>query len=135
MAQIDARPPTGRLALEPDGGRLWVANAAGVRGDRQTASLKVAARIEVGTLTEAGGPRRDLSLSEGRPPPVHRRRQGPGPGRDRYQRGSPSVSKWSCRRLADLGRLVAARPAAYVVAATRGRSSSSSSNSCASARP
>jgi DNA-binding beta-propeller fold protein YncE len=63
VAQIDAGPRPGRLALEPGGGRLWVANDSGVAAV-DTASLKVLARFEVGSVTEAGGPRRDLVLSD-----------------------------------------------------------------------
>jgi DNA-binding beta-propeller fold protein YncE len=63
VAQIDAGPRPGRLALEPDGGRLWVSVASGVAAI-DTASLKVAARFEVGSATGAEGPRRDLVLSE-----------------------------------------------------------------------
>lgn len=60
-AQIDAGPRPGRLALEPDGGRLWVTSSSGVAAV-DTAGLKVAARFTIGSGAE--GPRRDLVLSD-----------------------------------------------------------------------
>jgi DNA-binding beta-propeller fold protein YncE len=63
VAQIDAGPRPGRLALEPDGGRLWVSTATGVAAI-DTASLKTVAQFTVGSSTAADGPRRDLVLSD-----------------------------------------------------------------------
>ena len=62
VAQIDAGPRPGRLALEPDGGRLWVINAGGVAAI-DTLSLKSLGRIPIG-VAEPGEPRRDLVLSD-----------------------------------------------------------------------
>jgi len=62
VAQIDAGPRPGRLALEPDGGRLWVTNAGGVAAI-DTLSLKSLGRIPIG-VAELGEPRRDLVLSD-----------------------------------------------------------------------
>lgn len=62
IAQIDAGPHPGRLALEPDGGRLWVAGEAGV-ASIDTLSLKILGRIPIG-VAEPGEPRRDLVLSD-----------------------------------------------------------------------
>jgi DNA-binding beta-propeller fold protein YncE len=60
IAQIDAGARPGRLALEPDGRRLWVANADGVAAI-DTARLAVAARLGVG---DAAGTERDLVLTD-----------------------------------------------------------------------
>jgi len=47
IAQVDAGPGAGRLALEPGGGRLWVAGAEGVAAI-DTAGLRIAGRIAAG---------------------------------------------------------------------------------------
>ncbi|HEY0553872.1 MAG TPA: cytochrome D1 [Thermoanaerobaculia bacterium] len=46
-AQIDAGPRPGRLAVEPDGSRVWVAGSTGVAAI-DASSLKVVGRIEMG---------------------------------------------------------------------------------------
>jgi DNA-binding beta-propeller fold protein YncE len=60
-AQIDAGPRPRRLALEPDGGRLWVAGAGGV-ASIDTVTLKILGRIPTG-VAEPEATRRDLVLS------------------------------------------------------------------------
>ena len=66
-AEIDAGPRPGRLVLEPDGGRLWVAvaggNGPGSVAAIDTASLKVLGRIATGAATRPEDTRRDLALS------------------------------------------------------------------------
>lgn len=56
LAEIDAGPRPGRLAVEPDGARVWVAGDAGVAAI-DPLSLKIAGRI-------ATGPLADLALSD-----------------------------------------------------------------------
>ena len=59
VAEIDAGPRPGRLALEPDGSRLWVAVAGGLAAI-DTSSLAVAGKIPAGPESA----HRDLVLSE-----------------------------------------------------------------------
>jgi len=66
IAEIDAGSRPGRLALEPDGGRLWVSAGRSGVAAIDTVSLKVAGWIAIGAAAEAAAPedsRRDLVLS------------------------------------------------------------------------